>query len=186
MPDILTQKQAYIIARNYNVVPYDPLKCERTVPPTAMRSLFFANTPNIVKGYVQYNHDQLDRALVEGDPCTACWSEGKLWYGEKTPMHVFCALSGFDPPVEFLNTVFEPGEPIKVGIYMLEQKNAPDCTYEYLDDTVQIIWTPDDLESTLVVTTKPDEIIRMDAAAAGCFKLFKDGPRQAEINYSQP
>lgn len=101
-------------------------------------------------------------------------------------MFVFCSLSGFEDPVEFLNTVFEPGEPIKMGVYMLEQKNAPDCTYEYLDDNVEIIWTPDDVTSTLVVTTKPDNIVRMNASAGGCFKRFEQNGTRAEINYCQP
>ena len=180
--DKLTQQQAFIVARDYNLVPYDPLKCERTIPEGGIGSLFFANTSNVVKGYVQYNSDEITAKLVEGDPCTACWSAGKQWEDEMVPMFVFCSLSGFEDPVEFLNTVFEPGEPIKMGVYMLEQKNAPDCTYEYLDDTVEIIWTPDDVTSTLVVTTKPDNIVRMNASAGGCFKLFKQNGTRAEIN----
>ncbi|GAI26082.1 unnamed protein product, partial [marine sediment metagenome] len=118
-------------------------------------SHFLANTSNIVKGHIQYNPDEVVAKLIEGDPCTACWSEGKVWESDMVPKFVFCALSGFQSPVEFLNTVFEPSEPIKMGVYVLEQKNAPDCTYEYLDDDIEIIWTPDDVLSTILVKTKP-------------------------------
>lgn len=179
--DIKTQRQAHIIARDYNFVPYDPLKCERVITITPMRSLFFANTSNIVKCFNQYNRDEIEASRVEGGACTACWSEDKLWADETVPKYVFCALSGFQPPVEFLNAVFEPGEPIKVGTYLLEQKNAPDCTYEYLDDTKEIIWTPGDLESTILVTTKPDDVVRMNASASGCFKRFEQNHCRAEI-----
>ncbi|MBA7477994.1 hypothetical protein ES707_13409 [subsurface metagenome] len=184
--DIQTQQHAVVIARDYGLFPFTPLKCERVIPEGIIQSLFFANTSNIVKGYAQFNRDHIMAKGVEGDPCTACWSEDKLWEDEMVPMYVFCTLSGFQPPVEFLNTVFEPSEPIKMGVYMLKQKNAPDCTYEYLDDDVEIIWTPDDVTSTLVVTTKPDNIIRMDASAGGCFKQFKQDGTRAEINYYQP
>lgn len=181
--DIKTQQQANIIARQYGFAPYEPLKCERTIPEGTVRTLFFANTPNVVKTTVKYDRDEAGAQFIQGDPCTACWSEDKQWEDEMVPKYVFCTLSGFQPPIEFLNTVFEPGEPIKMGVYMLEQKNAPDCTYEYLDDTVEIIWTPDDVESTLLVTTKPDDIVRMNAAAGGCFRRFKENHCRAEINY---
>ncbi len=183
--DIKTQQQAHLIARGYNFIPVDPLKCERTIPAGTIQSLFFANTSNVVKCFNQYDRDQIAASGVEGEACTACWSEGKLWADEQVPMYVFCALSGFSDPVEFLNAVFEPGEPIKVGFYLLEQKNAPDCTYEYLDDTVEIIWTPGDIESTILVTTKPDNIVRMTAGTGGCFKTFKQNGLVAEINYYQ-
>ncbi|MBA7611616.1 hypothetical protein ES703_18844 [subsurface metagenome] len=180
---VKTQQEAHIIAHEYGFAPYDPLKCEPVIHDTDLWSLFFANTSNRVKCFTQYHRDQITATRLEGDPCTACWSADKLWEDETVPMVVFCTLSGFQDPVEFLNTVFEPGEPVKMGVYMLEQKNAPDCTYEYLDDDVEIIWTPDDVTSTLVVTTKPDDIVRMNASAGGCFKQFKQNHRRAEINY---
>lgn len=180
--DIQTQQQAHVIAHDYGFCPIVPLKCERTIPEGVTRTLFFANTSNVIKATFGYNRDEVGKKLVEGDPCTACWSENKVWQDEMVPMFVFCSLSGFQSPVEFLNTVFEPGEPIKVGCYMLEQKNAPNCTYEYLDDTKEIVWTPDDVLSTILVKTKPDNIVRMDVSAGGCFKLFKENGLQAEIN----
>lgn len=180
--DILTERQALIIARYYNLAPYEPLKCERVIPRQSdIRSVFLANTSNIVKCFAQYNRDQVGKSRVQGDPCTACWSEDKLWEDETVPKFVFCTLSGFEDPVEFLNWLFEPGKPVKVGCYMLEQKNSPDCTYEYLDDTKEIIWTPDDVTSTILVTTKPDNIVRMNAGAGGCFKRFKQNGTRAEI-----
>lgn len=184
MYDIETQKQAQIIAHEYNMAPFDSLKCERVIPrETDLCSLFLANTPNTVKVFEQYHSDSIKKYGITGDPCTCCWSEGKTWEDETVPKFVFCALSGFDPPVEFLNTVFEPGEPIKIGVYVLEQKNCPNCTYELLDSEKEIIWTPDDVLSALVVTTKPDNIIRMNASAGGCFKRFAENSMRAEINY---
>lgn len=172
----------WLLAHEYNFAPYEPLKYERVLPVNSLGSHFLANTSNVAKCHVQYDPDEVLSTLVVGDPCTACWAAGKQWEEETVPKYVFCSLSGFEDPVEFLNTVFEPGEPVKMGVYMLEQKNAPDCTYEYLSDTVEIIWTPDDVTSTLVVTTKPDNIIRMDASAGGCFKQFKQNGTRAEIN----
>lgn len=58
--DLVTQRQAFIIAKQYNFCPQEPLKCERTVPTTAVRSLFFANTSNRVKVLIQYDRDELD------------------------------------------------------------------------------------------------------------------------------
>lgn len=58
--DILTQQQAFIIARQYNFVPYDPLMCERVIPEGTTRSLFFANVSNTVKVFIQYNRDELE------------------------------------------------------------------------------------------------------------------------------
>lgn len=177
---------AWLVAHHYGFAPYEPLKYERVLPTNSLGSHFLANTSNVVKCHVQYDPTEVLSAPIEGEPCTSCWSEDKLWEEETVPMFVFCTLSGFEDPVEFLNWVFEPGEPVKVGFYLLEQKNAPDCTYEYLDDDVEIIWTPDDVESTILVTTKPDNIIRMNAGAGGCFKRFKQNAAQAEINYYQP
>lgn len=175
--------QAWLLAHHYSFAPFDPLNYERIGPTDGIASHFFANIPNTVLVFVQYQADKIGKYGITGDPCTCCWSAGKLWEDETVPRYVFCALSGFQPPVEFLNTVFEPGEPIKMGVYVLEQKNCPDCTYELLDSEKEIIWTPDDTESTFVVTTKPDNIIRMNAAAGGCFKLFSENSRWAEINY---
>lgn len=180
--DIITQRHALILARDYNLVPVEPLKCERVIGKYTVDSLWFATSDGTMRCFTQYQAKQIEKKLVEGKPCTACWSEGKQWEDEMVPMFVFCTLSGFQDPVEFLNTVFEPGEPIKVGCYPLTQKNAPDCTYEYLDDEVEIIWTPDDVTSTLIVTTKPDDIVRMNAAAGGCFKRFEQDGCHAEIN----
>lgn len=58
--DILTQQQAFIIARDYNFVPYDSLKCERTIPEGTVRTLFFANTSNVVKILIKYDRDELE------------------------------------------------------------------------------------------------------------------------------
>lgn len=60
MPDIddqLTRQQAHIIAKDYNFVPQDPLKCERVIHETDLQSIFFANTSNRVKCYIQYRRD---------------------------------------------------------------------------------------------------------------------------------
>lgn len=181
--DIITEQHAVVLARDYGFCPYDPLKCERCVTHAELCSVFFANTSNIAKCFIQYTTDELEAMSVEGDACAACWSADKQWEDETVPKYVFCSLSGFDVPVEFLNAVFEPGEPIKVGYYLLEQQNAPDCTYEYLNDDVEIIWTPDDIESTILVTTKPDDVVRMNASAGGCFKRFEQNGTHAEINY---
>ncbi len=58
--DLKTQQQAYIIARQYGLVPYDPLKCERVIGDDTLRSLFFANTSNVVKVLIQYDRDELE------------------------------------------------------------------------------------------------------------------------------
>lgn len=179
--DILTQQQAHIIAFDYNFAPLDKLKTERVIGSDGINSVWLATRSRAARCFAIYQQDVIAAKRVEGDPCTACWSEGKLWSDEPVPKYVFCSLSFFSPPVEFLNTVFEPGEPIKIGVYMLTQENAPDCTYEYLDDTKEIIWTPDDVLSTLIVKTKPDNIVRMDSSCAGCFKLFKEDSHLAEI-----
>ncbi len=57
--DILTQQQAHIIAHDYGFWPVEPLKCERTIPEGKIRTLFFANTSNIVKVTIKYNRDEL-------------------------------------------------------------------------------------------------------------------------------
>lgn len=58
--DIKTQQDAFIIARQYNLVPYDPVKCERTIAEGTVRTLFFANTSNVVKILIKYNRDELE------------------------------------------------------------------------------------------------------------------------------
>jgi len=58
--DLLTQQQAQIVARQYNLAPDDPLKCERTIPDGTTRSLFLCNTSHTVKCLVQYNQDELE------------------------------------------------------------------------------------------------------------------------------
>lgn len=58
--DKKTEQQAYIIAHQYGFAPYAGLKCERTVPEGTVRTLFFANTSNIVKVLIKYDRDLLD------------------------------------------------------------------------------------------------------------------------------
>jgi len=58
--DKLTQQQAFIIARQYNFCPQTPLKCERTIPASNVRTLFFANTSNRVKILVKYDRNELE------------------------------------------------------------------------------------------------------------------------------
>ena len=58
--DILTQQQAHTIARDYNLIPVDPLKCERTIAETTTRTLFFANTSNRIKILIKYDRDELE------------------------------------------------------------------------------------------------------------------------------
>ena len=55
--ELKTQQQAVVLARDYNLVPYEPLKCERTVPEGVIRTLFFANSSNIVKILIKYDRD---------------------------------------------------------------------------------------------------------------------------------
>jgi len=62
---VKTQQEAFIIASDYNLVPYDPLKCEPVLHETGLRSLFFANTSNIVKILIQYDKDAV---TVTGTP----------------------------------------------------------------------------------------------------------------------
>lgn len=58
--DKLTEREANIIAHQYGFAPYPGLKCERTIPVGTTRSLFFANTSNIVKVSILYDQDELD------------------------------------------------------------------------------------------------------------------------------
>lgn len=58
--DKVTEQQAHVIARDYNLIPDDPLKCERTISRTTTRTLFFANVSNTVKILVKYDRDELD------------------------------------------------------------------------------------------------------------------------------
>lgn len=179
--DILTERHSHIIAHEYGIAP-STTKCERTIrTETDWHTLWLARKDRTVRCMVGYHGDYVRAKQFEGDPCTCCWSADKQWEDETVPKYVFCTLSGFEPPVEWLNTVFEPGEPVKEGVYLLEQQNAPDCTYEYLSDTVEIIWTPDDVTSTIIVKTHPDNIVRMDASAGGCFRRFQQNHCRAEI-----
>lgn len=181
--DRKTQQHAFILARTYNLAPFDNMKTERiTTRPSDISSCWLATKNRRLRCFAQYHSDMLGKGLITGDPCTHCWGDGKFWEDEEVPLYVFCSLSGFTAPIEFLNTVFEPGEPIKIGHYLLEQRNAPNCFYEHLDDTFEIIWTPHDILSTLLITTKPDNIVRMDASAGGCFKIFEVNNTQAEIS----
>lgn len=181
--DILTERHSHIIAHEYGIAPRTT-KCERTIRTgTDIHTLWLCRKDGTVRCLAKYHGDQVRAKQFEGDPCTASCPLIKLNEDEIVPKYVFCALSGFEDPVEFLNTVFEPGEPIKMGVYLLKQKNAPDCTYEYLSEAVEIIWTPDDVESTILVTTKPDNIVRMTASAGGCFKRFRQNACHAEISY---
>ena len=179
--DKVTERHAQIIAFDDNMSPVENLKCERVIGEHTIGSIWFAKKNRSMRFFAQYNVEEVGAKRIEGDPCNVCWAAGKVWEDETVPKYVFCGLSGFEDPVSFLNTVFEPGEPIKVGVYMLEQENAPNCTYEYLDATKEIIWTPDDVLSALVVKTKPDNIVRMNASAGGCFRIFHEDHRLAEI-----
>lgn len=60
MEDLETQLHAVAVAREYNLVPYDPLKCERVIhKKTDLCSLFFATTDHSAKVFVQYHADDL-------------------------------------------------------------------------------------------------------------------------------
>jgi len=59
-PDIQTQQQAQIIARDYNLTPVGSLVCDRTIPTTPIRTLFFVNPSSRVKILVKYDRDELD------------------------------------------------------------------------------------------------------------------------------
>lgn len=180
--DKITERHAQILAHDYNLSP-NVTKCERALRVGEdICSMFLADTSNSVRCLVGYGSDDLKYPHDIGDPCNSCWSVGKLWEDEDVPRFAHCTLSGFSSPVEFLNTVYEPGIEMKSGTYKLEQTNAPVCTYEYLDDDVEIIWTPDDVLSTILVTTKPDNIVRMDAGAGGCYKVFEQNGSRADIS----
>lgn len=58
--DMVTERQAFIIAHQYGFAPYSGLKCERTIPEGTTRTLFFANTSNIVKVLIKYDRDELN------------------------------------------------------------------------------------------------------------------------------
>jgi len=58
--DKITEREAFILARDYGLVPVDPLKCERVVGDNNQSSIFFANTSNRVKVYVQYDRELLE------------------------------------------------------------------------------------------------------------------------------
>lgn len=58
--DKLTERQAQIIAHQYGLVPYEKVKCERTIPEGTVRTLFFANTSNVVKCLIKYDRDELE------------------------------------------------------------------------------------------------------------------------------
>ena len=58
--DRLTQREAFILARDYNLIPVDLLKCERVVGDNNQSSVFFANTSNIIKIHIQYDRELLE------------------------------------------------------------------------------------------------------------------------------
>jgi len=58
--DNVTQREAFILARDYNLIPVDPLKCERVVGDNNKSSIFFANTSNTIKIHIQYDRELLE------------------------------------------------------------------------------------------------------------------------------
>lgn len=59
--DIETQQHAYIIARDYNIAPYDELKTERALTPeTDLNSVWLATGDRSVRCFVQYHADELE------------------------------------------------------------------------------------------------------------------------------
>jgi len=58
--DVRTQQHAHIIAHDYGIAPYEPLKTERVIGiGTDICSVFLANTDHTCKCFVQYHADEL-------------------------------------------------------------------------------------------------------------------------------
>lgn len=51
---------AWLLAREFNLAPHQPLKYERVMPTDNIGSHFFANTSNSVKILVLYDVSELD------------------------------------------------------------------------------------------------------------------------------
>jgi len=58
--DLITQQHGFILARQYNLSPYDNLKCERILPTPEQNSLWLATKNRDVRCFVKYNVEDLE------------------------------------------------------------------------------------------------------------------------------
>lgn len=58
--DILTQRHAFIVARDYNLAPYDDMKTERVLGDDGINSVWLATKDRSVRCFVKYQQDDLE------------------------------------------------------------------------------------------------------------------------------